>query len=80
MISSSYLPRISQPLSCSSNACRSHQDVVTAEILPGFGPGFVKDDDDLPEYNFDCVSNSSVNVTTSQTYMSHQQTFSQKIE
>uniref|UniRef100_A0ACD5TR59 Uncharacterized protein n=1 Tax=Avena sativa TaxID=4498 RepID=A0ACD5TR59_AVESA len=49
MISGSAVPRISQPPPPSSNACRSHQDVVTADCLPGFGPGVVKDDDaDLP--------------------------------
>ncbi|XP_051199899.1 uncharacterized protein [Lolium perenne] len=74
IISSSVLPRISQPPSCSSNACRSQQDVVAAEVVPGIGPGAVKDDDDMPEYNFLSVSNSAGNVTTSQTYRGHQDT------
>ncbi|KAK1611193.1 hypothetical protein QYE76_034866 [Lolium multiflorum] len=74
IISSSVLPRISQPPSCSSNASRSQQDVVAAEIVPGIGPGAVKDDDDMPEYNFVSVSNSAGNVTTSQTYRGHQDT------
>ncbi|KAM0849626.1 hypothetical protein ACQ4PT_053613 [Festuca glaucescens] len=73
-ISSSVLPRISQPPSCSSNACRSQQDVVAAEVVPGIGPGAVKDDDDMPEYNFVSVSNSAANVTMSQTYRGHQDT------
>ncbi|KAM0923124.1 hypothetical protein ACQ4PT_005694 [Festuca glaucescens] len=73
-ISSSVLPRISQPPSCSSNACRSQQDVVAADAVPGIGPGVVKDDDDLSEYNFVSVSNSAGNVTTSQTYRGHQHT------
>uniref|UniRef100_A0ACD5TQY1 Uncharacterized protein n=1 Tax=Avena sativa TaxID=4498 RepID=A0ACD5TQY1_AVESA len=66
MIPSSIVPRISQPPSRSSNACRS------AHGLPGSGPGVVKDDDDdLPEHNLVSVSNSALNATTSQTDRSH---------
>ncbi|CAM0910153.1 unnamed protein product [Alopecurus aequalis] len=74
-ISSSVLPRISQPPSPSSNALRSHQeDVVTADVLPGVGPGAVKnDDEDLPEYDFGSVSDSDADVPP-QTHGSHQHT------
>ncbi|XP_037459321.1 uncharacterized protein LOC119330320 [Triticum dicoccoides] len=68
--SGSAMPMISQPSSRSSNA--SHQEVVTADVPPGFGSGVVRDDDDLPEYNFVSVSNSAANVTVPQSYRSHQ--------
>ncbi|XP_037463702.1 uncharacterized protein LOC119335709 [Triticum dicoccoides] len=68
--SGSAMPMISQPSSRSSTA--SHQEVVTADVPPGFGSGVVRDDDDLPEYNFVSVSNSAANVTVPQTYRSHQ--------
>lgn len=42
--SSSVLPMISQPPARSSNARRPRQDVETADVLPGFGPGVVKDE------------------------------------
>jgi hypothetical protein len=74
MISSSVVPRIAQPPSRSSNACCSHQDVVTTDGPPGFGLGVVKDDDDLPEYNSVKVSNPASNPATSQTNRSHQHT------
>ena len=55
--SGSAMPMISQPSSRSSNA--SHQEIVTADVPPGFGSGVVRDDDGLPEYNSVSVSNSS---------------------
>ncbi|KAM0863042.1 hypothetical protein ACQ4PT_044862 [Festuca glaucescens] len=68
MISSSVVPRIAQPPSRSSNACCSHQDVVTTVGPPGFGLGVVKDDDDLPEYKCESLKLSlqSSNVTDTQ--------------
>ncbi|KAM3191881.1 hypothetical protein ACQJBY_069242 [Aegilops geniculata] len=68
--SGSAMPMISQPSSRSSNA--SHQEVVTADVPPGFGSGVVRDDDDLPEYNYVSVSNLAANVTVPQSYRSHQ--------
>jgi hypothetical protein len=47
---------ISQPPARSSNARQPRQDVETADVLPGFGPGVVKDE------------NSADNVATSQTW------------
>uniref|UniRef100_A0ACD5WXZ5 Uncharacterized protein n=1 Tax=Avena sativa TaxID=4498 RepID=A0ACD5WXZ5_AVESA len=73
-VSSSVVPKTFQPPSRSLNASCSHQDVATADVLPGFGPGVVKDDDDLPEYDFVSDSNSAGNVTPPQTHGSHQLT------
>ncbi|XP_047057875.1 death-inducer obliterator 1-like [Lolium rigidum] len=73
-VSSSVVPRISQPPSRASNVCRSHQDDVTSDSPPGFGRGVFKDYNGLPEYNSVGLSNLASNATTPQTNKSHQHT------
>jgi hypothetical protein len=40
-----------------------HEEDVTDDVPPGFGPGVARDEDDLPEFNFVDASNSAANVT-----------------
>ncbi|KAG8094643.1 hypothetical protein GUJ93_ZPchr0012g20180 [Zizania palustris] len=60
------------PSTSSSNEHRNHQDVVTDDVPPGFGPGVVRDDDELPEYDFVSIPNAAANATSSQAYGSWQ--------
>ncbi|KAF0935115.1 hypothetical protein E2562_030402, partial [Oryza meyeriana var. granulata] len=41
-----------------------HEEDVTDDVPPGFGPGVARDEDDLPEFNFVNSSNPAANVTT----------------
>ncbi|KAL5224321.1 hypothetical protein ABZP36_010960 [Zizania latifolia] len=59
------------PSSSSSNEHRHNQDVVTDDVPPGFGPG-VREDDELPEYDFVSIPNAAANATSSQAYRSWQ--------
>jgi hypothetical protein len=43
--------------------CHQHEEDVTDDVPPGFGPGVARDEDDLPEFNFVNASNSAANVT-----------------
>ncbi|KAL6630046.1 hypothetical protein ACP70R_029811 [Stipagrostis hirtigluma subsp. patula] len=40
-----------------------HEEDVTDDVPPGFGPGVARDEDDLPEFNFVNSSNPAANVT-----------------
>uniref|UniRef100_A0A0E0ABG8 TFIIS central domain-containing protein n=1 Tax=Oryza glumipatula TaxID=40148 RepID=A0A0E0ABG8_9ORYZ len=64
------------PLSSKPTNERQHhgQDVVTDDVPPGFGPGVVREDYDLPEYDFVTVPNAAANVVPSrQAHRSQQQ-------
>uniref|UniRef100_A0A0E0LD60 TFIIS central domain-containing protein n=1 Tax=Oryza punctata TaxID=4537 RepID=A0A0E0LD60_ORYPU len=67
------------PLSSKPTNERQHhrQDVVTDDVPPGFGPGVVREDDDLPEYDFVTVPNAAANVVPSQQAYRNQQQHSQ---
>lgn len=39
-----------------------HEEDVTDDVPPGFGPGVARDEDDLPEFNFVNSSNPAANV------------------
>ncbi|XP_062218545.1 uncharacterized protein LOC133918608 [Phragmites australis] len=45
------------------NQLHHHEEDVTDDAPPGFGPGVAKDEDDLPEFNFVNSSNPAANVT-----------------
>uniref|UniRef100_A0A0E0NBG6 TFIIS central domain-containing protein n=1 Tax=Oryza rufipogon TaxID=4529 RepID=A0A0E0NBG6_ORYRU len=49
-----------------------HEEDVTDDVPPGFGPGVARDEDDLPEFNFVNSSNPAANVTTPQAYKGRQ--------
>uniref|UniRef100_A0A0E0G2W0 TFIIS central domain-containing protein n=2 Tax=Oryza nivara TaxID=4536 RepID=A0A0E0G2W0_ORYNI len=49
-----------------------HEEDVTDDVPPGFGPGVARDEDDLPEFNFVNSSNPAANVTTTQAYKGRQ--------
>lgn len=46
------------------NQRHHHEEDVTDDAPPGFGPGVARDEDDLPEFNFVNSSNPAANVTT----------------
>ena len=49
-----------------------HEEDVTDDVPPGFGPGVARYEDDLPEFNFVNSSNPAANVTTTQAYKGRQ--------
>ncbi|KAF8687667.1 hypothetical protein HU200_042584 [Digitaria exilis] len=48
------------------------KDDATGDVPPGFGCGVIKDDDDLPEYDFVSISDGSPNVATPHSYQRQQ--------
>ncbi|XP_062223729.1 uncharacterized protein LOC133922416 [Phragmites australis] len=63
------VPRPSLPLNSYGappgfpNQRHHHEEDVTDDVPPGFGPGVARDEDDLPEFNFVNSSNPAANVT-----------------
>ncbi|OEL20356.1 hypothetical protein BAE44_0018628 [Dichanthelium oligosanthes] len=49
-----------------------HENDATGDVARGFGHGIVKDDDDLPGYDFVGVSDGSPNIATPHCYQRHQ--------
>ncbi|PAN23473.1 hypothetical protein PAHAL_4G094800 [Panicum hallii] len=48
------------------------KDDATDDVPPGFGHGVIKDDDDLPEYDFVSISDGSPNVAAPHCYQRQQ--------
>ncbi|KAL5211313.1 hypothetical protein ABZP36_022160 [Zizania latifolia] len=77
VIGSNSGPRPSLPMNSPSTPpgfpvqCHRHEEDVTDDVPPGFGPGTARDEDDLPEFNFVNSSNPAANVIT-QSYKGRQ--------
>ncbi|KAG8070334.1 hypothetical protein GUJ93_ZPchr0006g45161 [Zizania palustris] len=77
VIGSNSIPRPSLSMNSPSTPpgfpvqCHRHEEDVTDDVPPGFGPATARDEDDLPEFNFVNSSNPAANVIT-QSYKGRQ--------